>query len=283
MSAAAATRQDSVSRGWTHYIPDSFFHRPDLEPNLERLVLRLEGLARDKPWCFTSNDELMDLLRCSHNTLAAELRRGEQRGWFRRALIPGQHGRATGRIGIVLFIRPTDRPVATPQTFDQVVHQMRAEIRRGQSRSRPQTLPFPAPIPRESATTGPQELGTAVPKNWAPAVPKNWAPPTYSKEEITEQETETTTTLMHGAEARRTSTHFPSRRRPFSIGDQNRKRPGIPVPRSSGMTPFPRPPRPMHPRICPSYPLPRSRFRRPPPLRPSPSVCRPSWWPQRPR
>ena len=202
MSAAAATCRTSAPRGWMNYIPASFFERNDLEPNLERLVLRLEGLARDKPWCVTSNDELMEQLRCSHNTLAVALRRGEELGWFRRVLTPGRHGRATGRLGIVLLIRPTDRPVATPETFDRVVEQIRAEIRRGSARSRPpRTLPFPAPLPREAATTGPQESGTAVPKNWAPTVPKNWVPPSCSKEEVTERETRTTTTASHDAEA----------------------------------------------------------------------------------
>ena len=142
-AAAHTTRQAHAPRGWTHHIPVSFFECSDLDPGLERLVLRLEGLARDKPWCFTSNDELLELLRCSRNTLADALRRGEQLGWFRRALIPGRHGRATGRLGIVLFIRPTDRPVATPETFDLVVDRMRAEIRRGRPGRRPGTLPFP--------------------------------------------------------------------------------------------------------------------------------------------
>jgi hypothetical protein len=200
-AAPAATRQAHAPRGWTHHIPVSFFECSDLDPGLERLVLRLEGLARDKPWCFTSNDELLELLRCSRNTLADALRRGEQLGWFRRALIPGRYGRATGRLGIVLFIRPTDRPVATPETFDLVVDLMRAEIRRGRTDRRPGTLPFPAPIPRESAAAGTQDLGTMVPKNWAPSVPKNWAPSPYSKEEVTEKDTETTTTARHEAPA----------------------------------------------------------------------------------
>jgi hypothetical protein len=199
-AAPAASHQAHAPRGWTHHIPVSFFECSDLDPGLERLVLRLEGLARDKPWCFTSNNELLELLRCSRNTLADALRRGEQLGWFRRALIPGRHGRATGRLGIVLFIRPTDRPVATPETFDLVVDLMRAEIRRGRTGRRPGTLPFPAPIPRESAAAT-QELGTMVPKNWAPTVPKNWAPSPYSKEEVTEKETETTTTARHDAQA----------------------------------------------------------------------------------
>ena len=115
---------------------------------------------------------------CSHNTLATILSRGEERGWFRRALVPGRHGLATGRIGIVLFIRPTDRPVATPETFDQVVDQIRAEIRRGPGRT-PGHRPSPSPPrfpgnraarapgfgdrgPQKLGTGGPQKLGTAL-------------------------------------------------------------------------------------------------------------------------
>jgi hypothetical protein len=188
--SAAATRQAPATRPWTHYVNDHFFDRLDLEPGLERLAFRLERLAREKAWCITSNDELRDQLGCSRNTLAALLIRGESRGWFRRVLIPGRHGRATGRLGIVLLVRPTDRPVANDQTFDQVVDHIRAEIRRGSARSR--TLPFPA--------LDPQELGTAVPKNWAPSVPKNWAPPSSEEEGITGQMTETTTTWADSAQ-----------------------------------------------------------------------------------
>lgn len=199
-AAAAAARRPAPSRPWTHYVNDHFFDRPDLDPGLERLAFRLERLARDRAWCVTSNDELMDQLGCSHNTLASLLNRGESLGWFRRVLVPGSHGRATGRLAIVLFVRPTDRAVATPETFDQVVDLIRAEIRRGSPPGRaPRTLPFPAPIPRESASDGPQNLGTTAPKNWEPSVPKNWGPSSYSKEGITGQETETTTTAMHGA------------------------------------------------------------------------------------
>lgn len=200
MSAAAAARRPAPSRPWTHYVNDHFFDRPDLDPGLERLAFRLERLARDKAWCVTSNDELMEQLGCSHNTLAGLLSRGESLGWFRRVLVPGRHGRATGRLAIVLFVRPTDRAVATPETFDQVVDLIRAENRRGSPTGRaPRTLPFPAPIPRESANAGPQDLGTTDPRNWGPPVPKNWGPSPYSKEGITGQETETTTTAMHGA------------------------------------------------------------------------------------
>src|SRR5262249_32576335 len=163
--SVAAIRRASSPHGWIHYIPDSFFQRQDLEPNLERLALRLEGLARDKPWCLTSNQQLRDRLGCSQNTLAATLIRGESLGWFRRALVPGRHGRATGRLGITLFIRPPHRPVAPPEPFAQVVAQIRPDLRHGSARSRTRTLPFPAPIPRESATTGPRDLETVVPKN----------------------------------------------------------------------------------------------------------------------
>jgi hypothetical protein len=192
MSAATATRRASAPPGWRHYVNDYFFDRPDLEPNLERLALRLERLAREKPWCVTSNDELMRQLGCTKNTLAAILNRGESLGWFRRVLVPGSHGRATARLGIVLFVRPTDRPVATPQTFDQVVDLMRAETRRDPASTRTRTLPFPAPIRRESPTSVPKNWAPPVPKNWGASVPKNWAPSPCSKEGEVTRETTTT-------------------------------------------------------------------------------------------
>lgn len=235
MTAATATRRATAHRPWTHYVNDDFFDRLDLEPGLERLAFRLERLAREKPWCLTSNDELRHQLGCSQNTLAALLIRGESLGWFRRALVPGRHGRATGRLGFVLFVRPTDRPVATPETFDQVVEQMRAEARRGPERRRPHTLPFTPPIPHESANAGPQDLGTAVPRNGAPPVPKNWGPSpySYSKDEITRQETETTTTLMHGAGAR-TSTLAPPESSSLVLdpgpGPEEPEHPGVEAP-----------------------------------------------------
>lgn len=181
---SAAARRASAPRPWTHYVNDRFFDRTDLEPNLERLAFRLERLARDRAWCVTSNDELRRLLGCSRNTLAATLNRGESLGWFRRVLVPGRHGRATARLGFVLFVRPTDRPTATPETFDRVADELRAELRRGPA----QTLPFPA--------TGPQNLGTTVPRTWAPPVPRTWAPLPCSKEETLK---ETTTTAVAGS------------------------------------------------------------------------------------
>jgi hypothetical protein len=169
-------------------VPDEFFDRPDLTPEREWLAMRLERLARERPYCLTSNEELMELTGWSRNTLAKHLREYEADGWCRRRLIPGSHGRATGRVGIVLLVRPTGRPVATPETHDQVVAMMEAEIRR--AKGRPSTLPFP-PDP-------PQDLGTAVPKDWAPSVPKVWGPPCI-KGENTGEGTETTTTASPGS------------------------------------------------------------------------------------
>ena len=242
MSAAAATRQASAPRGWTHHIPDSFF-RSDLEPNLERLVLRLEGLARDKPWCFTSNDELMDTPRVlAQHPRRKILNRGEQRGWFRRVLVPGRHGRATGRLGIVLFIRPTDRPVATPETFDQVVDLMRAEIRRGRP-GRPAQDP---PLPRSDS---PESAGRRHPGIWGPRSPKigHRRSPKIGhrpliRREITEKETETTTTLMHGAPASADVHALPESS--SSVLDPGPEGgPGIPASRLPGEDTAPRDPR----------------------------------------
>ena len=268
MSAAASTRQAPASRPWTHYVNDHFFDRLDLEPNLERLAFRLERLARDKPWCLTSNDELRQQLGCSQNTLAAILIRGESLGWFRRALIPGRHGRATGRIGIVLFVRPTDRPVASPETFDQVVDQIRAAIRRGSARGRtPRTLPFPAPIPRESPATGPQDLGTAVPKNWAPSVPKNWVPPSCSKEEFTGEETETTTTASHNTQAS-ANTHA------FSESSSSVLTPD-PEPDETGHPGIERPGEVAAPQVSAADASTQSSVPLPPPFAPPPSLAVP--------
>ena len=176
-------------RPWTHYVNDHFFDRTDIEAGLERLAFRLERFAREKPYGVTSNDELCRQLGCSRNTLAALLNRGESLGWFRRVLVPGRAGRATARLGFVLFVRPTDRPVATPETFDQAADQLRAEIDQDRPRIRPRTLPFPEVMHRESTGPAPQQGAPAVPKNWAPAVPKNWAPPPCIKKETSKKTT----------------------------------------------------------------------------------------------
>ena len=184
MTVNTAAVPPPKSKRWTHYINDDFFDHPDMGGGLELLVLRLERLARDKAWLNTTNEQLRAILGCSRNTLAELLKRGEELGWFRRVLITGKNGRATGRLGIVLFRRPTDRPVATHETYDQIVAQMMAANQRGQAQ--PRTLPFPPPAPQNS--------GAAVPKNWAPPVPKNWAPSSY-KEKTSGEETKKTTTM----------------------------------------------------------------------------------------
>jgi hypothetical protein len=207
MSPALDASPSTQNRRWVHYVNDDFFDHPDLDPLLERLLFRFERLARDRRYCDTTNDELMRQLGCSKNTLAALLTRGEALGWFRRVLIPGRHGRATARLGFVLFRRPTSRPVATDDTFDQVVTQMTAEIRR--TDHHPSTVLFRAEAP-ERTVGGPQKLGTAVPRNWAPTVPRNWAPSPYKEKDTGEEtQTTTTTTLAPGGETP-ISIHAPS-------------------------------------------------------------------------
>ena len=104
-------------------------------------------------------------LGISKNTLAALLNRYELAGWGRRVLIPGGQGQATGRLGFVLFVRPTNRPVATPASFDQIVKMMLADINR--TKGRPRTVPFASPEPDRSPISGdrgPQFLGTDAPQ-----------------------------------------------------------------------------------------------------------------------
>ena len=208
MSHAATASPTAHDRRWVHYVNDDFFDHPGLDPLLERLILRFERYARDRPWCDPTNDELMRQLGCSRNTLATLLTRGEAQGWFRRVLIPGRRGRATARLGFVLLRRPTGRPVANDETFDQVVARMTAEIRRGNRH--PNTVPFRADAPERTAG-GAQKSGAAAPGNRAPTVPGNWGPPTY-KEEVTGEKTSTTTTRADRAGRRRTALHFPGRR-----------------------------------------------------------------------
>ena len=155
------------SAGWKHYVNDDWFDRPELarDPDLERLAFRLERAAKEKPYALASNEELMAALGISKNTLAALLTRYERAGWGRRVLIPAGPGRATGRLGFVLFVRPTNRPVATPASFDQVVKMMLADIHR--TKGRPRTVPFAPPGPDRSPIPGhrgPQFLGTDAPQ-----------------------------------------------------------------------------------------------------------------------
>ena len=174
--------------GWKHYVNDDWFDRPELarDADLERLAFRLERFAKDKPYALATNEELMQALGISKNTLAALLNRYERAGWGRRVLISGGHGQATGRLGFVLFVRPTNRPVATPASFDQVVKMMHADINR--TKGRPRTVPFASPEPDRSPISGdrgPQILGTDAPQILGTAL--------YSKEEeVTAQKTTTT-------------------------------------------------------------------------------------------
>ena len=92
---------------------------------------------------------------------------GEALGWFRRVLITGQNGHATGRLGIVLFVRPT-RPTRRNQ------RDLRTGHRPDEGRDLPsQATDSNAPLhpgrspkagdagPQKLGTTGPQKLGTA--------------------------------------------------------------------------------------------------------------------------
>jgi hypothetical protein len=174
--------------GWKHYVNDDWFDRPELarDPDLERLAFRLERSAKDKPYALAGNDDLMLALGISRNTLAALLNRYELAGWGRRVLIPGSQGQATGRLGFVLFVRPTNRPVATPASFDQIVKMMHADINR--TKGRPRTVPFAPPEPDRPPNPGdrgPQILGTEGPQILGTVL--------YSKEEgVTAQKTTTT-------------------------------------------------------------------------------------------
>jgi hypothetical protein len=187
MSPALAQPRINTS-GWKHYVNDDWFDRPELvrDADLERLAFRLERLAKEKPYALATNEELMQALGISKNTLAALLTRYELAGWGRRALIPGGHGRATGRLGFVLFVRPTNRPVATPASFDQIVQMMHAAITR--TKNRPRTIPFASPEPDRSPISGdrgPQILGNDGPQILGTAL-------SMREEEVTAQKTTTT-------------------------------------------------------------------------------------------
>ena len=223
MSPAFDAFPTTQNRQWVHYVNDHFFDDPHLDSLLERLILRLERFGRDKPWCHTTNVELMRQLDCSKNTLADVLKRGEALGWFRRVLITGRDGRPTARLGFVLFRRPTDRPVATDKTFDQVVAQMTAEIHR--TNPHPRTVPFAAEA-IEPTGAGTQKLGTVVPKNWGGSVPKFWGP-SYKEKDTGEETQKTTTTRTAGgrtpigihapSESSSSPTSLPSDRQPQPI------------------------------------------------------------------
>ena len=166
MNSAAARRPATRPEGWTHYIRDDFFDDQAVNQNLECLLLRFERLYKERPSFEASTEELLGMTGWSKNTLAITIKRGEELGWFKRAFISSQTGKPTGRVGFVALRRPTNRPVATPETFEQVVDAMKAAA--GRRKGRPRTLPFSpdrSPIFGERAT---QNSGTVVPKNWVP-------------------------------------------------------------------------------------------------------------------
>jgi hypothetical protein len=149
------------SSGWTNFIPTSFIGDTSIKWALKALILVLETMARDRAWCFVRKAQLAEQLGCSMHTLDARLAEAVERGLIRRDT------RGSDLI-IVLLKRAADHlPVATNETFDQIVSDAWASRKRGGRK--PATVPFVPRIHKTPADNGmqpPQKLGCNHPKIW---------------------------------------------------------------------------------------------------------------------
>lgn len=128
-----------------------------LPDRLYRAMEVLDNFAGVKPYCFPSNQELEGSLGKALKTIQAILADAEAEGLMRRVTVPGRSdlvtGREckTGRLGFVLFWRPSKNPAATPETFDQVADRLRRDLKDREDRFR-RRLPFKTPSLEASNT-----------------------------------------------------------------------------------------------------------------------------------
>jgi hypothetical protein len=119
------------------------FIRSHIEPKLAWFLIQLEDRAMERTqgfhlWGIVYDADLNDL--GSHDTIRRLWLKAEQGGYLQRVHIKDASGHVTGRIGFVWYCRPSDHPVATPETFHQAAADLRAAVE-GRKR-RPWTVPI---------------------------------------------------------------------------------------------------------------------------------------------
>jgi hypothetical protein len=167
MSAAAYVPRSSAKpkKRWHGTTDDFLSGKPGA--SLGWFLINLESLSTahehgfETAYGFVRNDDLMERLDCKEDTIRRLWKQAEDRGDLVRDLTRTKdaRGHVTGRIGFVWLKRPTDRPVATRETLDQAMAEMRAAIDR--KKAAPRTVPFrPADseMPRNSAGQRPAIL-----------------------------------------------------------------------------------------------------------------------------
>ena len=148
--------------------PGRFLRRSRHRPEPGAPALALERLYKDQPSCEVSTEELLKADRLEEQEHACNHHQAWRRTRMVQACIYHRPERQADGPGRLRRIPPADqRPVATPETFDQVVADMKAAA--GRRKGRPRTLPFePDRYPKigeqrsqNLGSRGPQKLGSA--------------------------------------------------------------------------------------------------------------------------
>ena len=120
----AAARSWSKPKEWDNPVLRSWTRSP-IDLRLKAFLELVDDLAVNLPWGpdndwgIVSNPELMEIIECSADTVQRFWTAAEVGGFLKRVPIHSITGRPVGRVGFVWYRRPTARPTASPETFDQ--------------------------------------------------------------------------------------------------------------------------------------------------------------------
>jgi hypothetical protein len=120
------------------------FIRSEIDPKLAWFLIVLEDQAMDRtrgfddPWGIVYDADLASF--GSEDTIRRLWLKAEEGGYLRRVQIKDASGHVTGRVGFIWLCRPSDHPVATPDTLDQAAADLRAAATGRKDRAR--TVPM---------------------------------------------------------------------------------------------------------------------------------------------
>jgi hypothetical protein len=220
---ASSPRPERKPTGWDNAVRRDFIRAP-MNPRLREFLLVAEDLGVDLPWGVhawgvASNADIKAILGCSDEALRklwleaegqvphAEGEEGEP-PWLKRVFDPDK---PSVRLGFVWLRRPTARPVAcTPAEIDRAEAELRAAVRRQQSRAR--TVPFPTddpgPAAGERGGDPPTSVGGTPQRAWGGSEPgpiEERARPETQEE----SKAKTTTTEAHPGSGEPPDIHAP--------------------------------------------------------------------------